>query len=74
MPPERGVGVTACAPRPEAEPAEPDAPADEAPTLANTESRRTESKWPDEHSARSLDSLIGRRRSKVSSQARQRYS
>jgi hypothetical protein len=44
------------------------------PVLANTESSRIESTCPAEHSAGALDSLIGRRRSNVSSQVRQRYS
>ena len=45
-----------------------------APTLANTDSRRTAPSWPCGHVAGSLDSLIGRRTSKVSSQVRQRNS
>ena len=45
-----------------------------APTLANADSNRIESTWPCGHSAGALASLIGRRRSKVSSQVRQRYS
>ena len=47
---------------------------DEAPTLANTDSRRTESTWPWLHGAGSLASAIDRRSSKLSSQVRQRYS
>ncbi len=48
--------------------------APDAPTLANTDSSRIESTWPELHGAGALDSLIGRRSSKVSSQVRQRYS
>jgi hypothetical protein len=45
-----------------------------APTLANIDSKRIESTCPAEHSAGWLASLIGRRRSNVSSQVRHRYS
>jgi hypothetical protein len=52
-----------------------EAPApDDDPTFANTESRRTESTWPDGQAAGALDSLMGRRSSNASSQVRQRYS
>lgn len=44
------------------------------PTLANTDSRRTESTCPAGHGAGALESLIGRRSSKLWSQVRQRYS